>query len=288
MTSTITENYRTEAAAEPRARFVDLVAAEWLKLWSLRSTIWALPLSALAIIVLSMGTAYNDYKYWFQRVPSDRAGFIPHGFALLDAFSMNAALILILVTGTIGALAITGEYSTGLIRTTFAAVPARRSVLAAKACVVAAVTALFGAVVAGVSFYATQAILSGRHAGVSIGHPGALRVVLASALLAPVCGLTGLALGTVIRHSAAAVVSGVVLLMVLPIIMTDGQYLPAVIGHATPFRAWVRLIDINYSATGPFPPTAYTWTITGAWIVYAAWALVATAVAVIAVHRRDQ
>jgi hypothetical protein len=154
--------------------------------------------------------------------------------------------------------------------------------MAAKALVLAAVTTLFGALVAGASFALTQAILNGRDAGVSLGHPGAFRVVLASALLAPVCALTGLALGAVIRHTATTMIAAVGVLLVLPIVLTDGRYWSALAGHTLPYRAWLRLADAGNT------PTDFPWTNTGAWIVYAAWPLAATLLAVAIVHRRDQ
>lgn len=269
-------------AAESRARFRDLLAAEWLKFWSLRSTPWSFVVGALVILGLDAGAAYEHYHYWHMNRMTP-ARFIAGGLPLLDAFTTNAAIAMMVVAGAIGTLAITGEFGTGLIRTTFTAVPARRSVMAAKVSVIAGVTAAFGAVVAACSFGLTQAILSGRQAGISIGHPGALRVVLASALLAPVAALAGAAVGAVVRHSAAAVAATIVILQVLPLLVHDSSHLPAVIAHALPFQAWNRLVAI------PFNPVsgAYPWTITGAWTVFAVWALAAAVVAVAAAGWRD-
>ncbi|WP_455362071.1 ABC transporter permease [Streptomyces sp. SYSU K21746] len=269
-------------ATEPRARFRDLVAAEWIKLRSLRSTWIAYGATALAVIAFNGGTAYDTYSHWTERNAADRADFIADGIPLQEAFTGNAAVVMMLALGVIGALTIIGEYSTGTIRTTFAAVPARRSVMAAKAVVVTAVTTVFGAFVAGASFGLTQAILDGRDAGISIGHPGALRVVLASALLAPVCALAGLALGAVIRHTAATMTASVVVIFVLPMVLTDGRHWSAVAGHAMPQQAWLRLVAVDHS------PTAFPWTTSGAWTVYAVWALAAAALAVTSVRRRDQ
>ncbi|MGP4042980.1 ABC transporter permease [Streptomyces sp. 2A115] len=267
---------------EPRARFRDLVAAEWVKLWSLRSTLWAFVFSALAVIGFNVGTAWDEYRYWSAADTRSRAGFIRDGIPLSIAFTANAAMILMLALSAIGATAIVGEYRTGLIRTTFAAVPARRSVMAAKAGVVTAVTTVFGAVVSAASFGLTQAVLSARHAGVSIDHPGALRVVAASALLAPVSALVGMALGAVIRHSAATMVASVGILLLLPLVFSADRHWAAVVDHALPAGAWDRLVAVGHQ------PVAYPSTVTGAWIVYAVWAVVAAAVAVTSVRRRDQ
>lgn len=270
------------AARDPGARFRDLVAAEWLKHRSLRSTWIAYGATALAVVGFNAGTAYDTYSHWTLQASKDRAAFERDGIALQEAFTSNAALLMALAIGAIGALMIVGEYSTGTIRTTFAAVPARRSVMGAKAVVVTVVTTVFGVVVAGVSFAVTQAILDRRDAGVSIGDPGALRVVLASALLAPVCALAGLALGAVIRHTASTMIISVVVILVLPLFLTDGRHWSAVAGHTLPYRAWLRLVDVNYS------PIAFPWSTGGAWTVYAVWAGAACAIAVTGVHRRDQ
>lgn len=271
-----------DAAAEPRARFSDLVAAEWIKLRSLRSTWFAYGATALAVIGFNAGTAYDTYNYWPQRSATDRADYVRAGIALQDAFTANSAMVMMLALGAIGALAIIGEYSTGTIRTTFAAVPARRSVMAAKTVVVTAVATVFGAIVAGTSFALTQAILAGRDAGLSMSHPGALRVVVASALLAPVCAVVGMAIGAVIRHTSATMIASVIVILVLPIVFTEGRHWSAVAGHATLYQAWLRLVEV-----GP-RQTDFPWTTGGAWTVYAVWALTAAAIAVTSTQRRDQ
>ncbi|TXS37871.1 ABC transporter permease subunit [Streptomyces sp. OR43] len=268
---------------EPRARFRELLAAEWLKTWSLRSTSWMYAITALAVIGFNAGTAYDHYKYWYQYDDHGRASFIANDSPLMDAFTGNAAMVLVLAVAAIGAVSITGEYGTGLIRTTFTAVPDRRAVMAAKALVLTAVTTVFGALVALASFASTQAILSGRDASVTLGHPGAVRVVVASALLAPVAAIAGLAIGAVIRHTGGAVIGCVVVLLLLPTVLSDRRHLTAMLRHTLPLSAWERL-----SASDLHAPALYPWTVSGAWTVYAAWALLAGTVAVTVVHRRDQ
>lgn len=269
-------------ADEPRARFYDLVAAEWIKLRSLRSTWIAYGATALAVIAFNAGTAYDTYHYWPQRSAADRADYVRAGIPLQEAFTANAAMIMMLALGALGAVAIIGEYSTGTIRTTFAAVPARRSVMAAKTVVVAAVASLFGSIVALASFSLTQAILDGRGAGISISHPGALRVVVASALLAPVCAVVGMAIGSLIRHTATTMVATVGVVLLLPIVFSDDRHWSAVAGHATLYQAWSRLVE-----AGP-RRTDFPWTTGGAWTVFAMWALTAAVLAVNSAQRRDQ
>ncbi|MFD3525227.1 ABC transporter permease [Streptomyces sp. NPDC058653] len=274
------------AVAEPPARFSDLLASEWLKLWSLRSTVWSYVLATLVVVGFNAGAAYDRYRHWTDNNTADRASFVADGIALMYAFTTNAGTIMMLAAGAIGAVAITGEYSTGLIRTTFAAVPARRGVMAAKVCVLATVMTVYGAVTAAVSFWLSQAILAGHDAGVSIADPGSLRVVVASALLAPVCGLVGMALGAVLRHGGTSVVSAVAVLLVVPLVLTDDRHWAAVLDHAQVSGAWMRLVDVRYDAGGPGVP--FPWTMGGAWTVFALWAVGAAVVTVLATHRRDQ
>jgi ABC-2 type transport system permease protein len=269
-------------ATGPRARFLDLVAAEWIKLRSLRSTWIACGATALAVVAFNAGTAYDTYNYWPARGAVNRADFVRDGIPLQEAFTANAAMVMMLALGAIGAVAILGEYSTGTIRTTFAAVPARRPVMAAKAVVMTAVATVFGIIVAVASFVLTQAILDGRDAGIPISYPGALRVVAASALLAPVCALTGMALGSVIRHTAVTMTASVVVILLLPVVLTDGRHWSAIAGHATLYQAWLRLVEVGS------PRTAFPWTTGGAWAVYAVWALTAAVLTVTSAQRRDQ
>ncbi|GAA3103844.1 ABC transporter permease [Streptomyces rectiviolaceus] len=278
----MTTTFTAPVVAEPRARFRDVVAAEWIKLWSLRSTSWVLVLSALAVLAFNVGTAYDTYRYWSQQNGSDRADFIGDGIPLLEAFTANGALVYMLTVGAIGALPVVGEYGTGMIRTTFTAVPDRSSVMAAKVTVIAAVTTAFGAALAAASFALTQTVLSGRDAGIGISHPGALRAVVASALLAPVCALAGMALGTLVRHGATTIAAVFAALVLLPAVLTDDRHWTAVLSHALPLNAWDRL------AQPGGPPDLYPWTATGAWTVYGVWALASAAVAVTAVRRRDK
>jgi hypothetical protein len=207
--------------------------------------------------------------------------------ALRDAFTDGSAMILVLAVASIGAITIVGEYATGLVRTTFTAVPDRRALMAAKVTLVTAVMTVYGALVAGASFTATQAILSTRDAGVSLSHPGALRVVAASALLAPVCALAGMALGALIRHSATTMVAATALLLLIPSFLTDRYAWTAAVRHAQPINAWTRLADIAYGHDPFTLVPRHPATVTGGWTTFAAWAAVAAVVAVVAADRRD-
>ena len=271
-----------EPPAGSPARFTDLLAAEWIKLWSLRSIPWFILLSGLATIGVNANAARSARADWPSWTPSQQVYYVKYG-ALPDAFTRPAAAWILLAMGAVGAIAILSEQTSGLLRTTFAAAPARREVMASKVLVIAAVATGFGALVAALSFWLDETILAGKYGGVSIDHPGALRLVAASALLAPVGALVGLGLGAVIRHSVATMVTLFLLAFILPTTINDRTYLGAVVTNALPFRAWTRLI-----LQGTIDGQSFPSTIGGAWTVYAVWTAVAVLLALAIVPRRDQ
>ncbi|WP_433788620.1 ABC transporter permease [Actinoplanes sp. CA-252034] len=286
MTDLATASRDAGRTTDPRPRFIDLIMSEWMKLWSLRSTFWVLLLSALGVVLANVNAAWADYRNFPLYSAETQAALTP-GWAAWDAFTSIAATLVILAMSSVGAISIVGEYSTGQNRTTFAAVPARGGVMAAKIVVMAVVTTVFGALVAGLSFWASQAILSGRNAGISIGHPNALQLAIGSALLAPLAALIGMGLGSLIRTTAATIVTATLLLLILPTAMNDTKYWGAVLAHTMPRVAWGRLTEIE-PGSGPASLTPYSWTAGGAWTVYAVWALVSILIAVVSVQRRDQ
>jgi len=116
----------------------------------------------------------------------------------------------------LGALVITSEYSTGMIRTSLAVVPRRGVLYAAKAIVFAAVTLTISLVTSFVAFFVGQAILSGKHYNTTLGEPGVLRAVLLSAAIVAVFGLLAYGTGALIRHSAGAITSILGVIFLIP------------------------------------------------------------------------
>ncbi|MGF1426631.1 ABC transporter permease [Kitasatospora sp. LaBMicrA B282] len=229
-----------------------MLAAEWLKVWSLRSTPWALAVSALGIVGASLNAAVADYDRWPTLSPQEQA-YVRHSGAIFDAYPDTAAMIAMLATGCLGAVAIVSEYAGGLVRTTFAAVPARRAVLGAKVGVLSAVMLVFGLVTATVSFGAAQAVLAGRHATVAAGGTAVVQAVAASALLPVVCALVGLGVGALVRHSATGMVATVFLLMLLPEFFTAKYRWSADLEYAMPHYAWAHLAAEQFVHTPPYP-----------------------------------
>ncbi|MEV0456269.1 ABC transporter permease [Catellatospora methionotrophica] len=280
-TSTLTAAAPRTRAAVPRARFTDLVAAEWIKLWSLRSTPWTLGLATLFVIGAAALAAKADYdNFPFYDAEAQRE----HMFSLGDAFPQEGYLTLMLVAASLGALTMVSEYGSGLIRTTTAAVPARGALVLAKAVVTAAAWTATGALIAVGSFTVSQAILSGRDAAVSITDPASLRAVAASALLAPVCALIGLGLGVLIRHTAATLVTATFLLLILPSMFSADKRWSAELSHLMPGIAWGRLVT---DWMPPPHPGYYPAAIPQSWLVLALWPVLLLLPALLLAHRRD-
>jgi ABC-2 type transport system permease protein len=113
-------------------------------------------------------------------------------------------------------LVISGEYSTGMIRSSFMAVPRRLPVLWAKLLVFSAVTFALMLVSTVISFYAVQAIVTQHHQQVGLGAPHALRAIVGTALFLTVLGVLAVGLGALVRNTAGGIASFVGILFVLP------------------------------------------------------------------------
>jgi len=131
----------------------------------------------------------------------------------------------------LGVLLLSGEYGTGMIRSSLTVVPRRLPVLWAKLAVFAGAVGLLSLVASFVSFYLGQAVLNSHHLGVSITAPGALRSVIGAALYITAAGLLGVALGGLLRSTAAGISVFAAVFFVLPPL---AELLPASIGdHLT-------------------------------------------------------
>ena len=123
-----------------------------------------------------------------------------------------------LLLGTLGVLAITTEFSSGMIRATFAAAPRRPLVLAAKAAVLGAVTLAAGEVTSFAAFLAGQAVLQAPAPHATLGQPGVLRATAMAGAYPALIALIGLGIGAIIRHTAGAICALVGVLFVQPLL----------------------------------------------------------------------
>lgn len=209
----------------------NVIRGEWIKFWSVRSTKFTLLAAGVVTVVFGMiFSALAD--------SSEAAG---PAALLTDPIDLALAGMGLseMIVGVLGVLLVAGEYSTGLIRTTFAAVGRRTKVLWAKAAVLGASVFAMAAIAVTAAVVLGQAVYAGDLATVPL--TDALDVILGAVVYLTGIGLIGLALGFLLRSTAAGIatlVGGVFigpnLLNLLPDSVTDVfmKYLPSEAGSA--------------------------------------------------------
>ncbi|TDE40625.1 ABC transporter permease [Nonomuraea mesophila] len=240
---------------------IDIFRSEWTKIRSVRSTMWTLAIAVLALLGMSAllnGTADD---------PVEGARAI--------AMSMGGVMIAALPMATLGVLVISSEYRTGAIRTSLMAVPTRISLLTGKI-VVFTVTSMVVCTVATAGALAVGLALAQPP---SVDAGAAVQVALGSALYLTACGLFGLGLGTLIRHTPGAVVSAIALILVVPPMTNQlpGQWGDIVAAHFTTNAGMLVVTGHGNDHLGP-------WSGFG---VYMAWIAVALVVGGVLLRRRD-
>jgi ABC-type transport system involved in multi-copper enzyme maturation permease subunit len=251
-----------------------VLLSEWTKLRTLRSTVWSL-LAVIAFLVgFSILVPEVVVHHWPPTDARDALTFDPVGASLVGGFFAQLAI------GVLGVLIMTGEYATGMIRATLAAVPKRVPVLWAKALVYGLTCALLAAIAQLAAFFIGQAILSSKHIDVAFSSPHVARAVLGGALYLVGVGLLGLGLGALLRNTAGAISSLFGLLFVVPVVV---HFLPAswndAIAKYLPSNAGTVITSLR-----PDPTSLGPWT---GLLVFFLYAVVALVLAGIALVRRD-
>src|SRR3954469_20826481 len=178
------------AALERRpVTLATVIVSEWTKLRTPRSTLRSLLAAGSAMAGLGSLIAAVQMSHWAQLEPQERLRY--------DAIDVGVGgyHLAQLAIGVLGVLVITGEYSTGMIRSSLMAVPHRLPVLWAKIAVYGAVSFVLMLVSAFISFLCVQAIVSQRGQQVTLAAPHALRAVIGTALFLTVMGILALGLG---------------------------------------------------------------------------------------------
>ena len=197
------------------AGFGHYMLAEWTKIRSVRSTVWTLVLFVIITVGLTALLTWLVVSHWNgARAPGRNATIVadPVGFIFGAGIGLGQLTICVL-----GVLVISTEYSTGVIRASLLAVPRRWPMLAAKLAVFALLIFVLAEIVAFASFFLGAAILHSRVA-VSLSDSGVQRAVIGAGLYLTVLGILSLAIGALIRHTAAAVSTAIGVVFVLPIL----------------------------------------------------------------------
>lgn len=237
--STTTQSPGTHAGAVeapshgPHLSFGGVVASEWIKFRTVRSTVWTLSITLALMVGLSLlvalgvTSAMDSSHMSAADVGTNGAGIVTFGY-----------LIAQMTVAVLGVLSITGEYSTGMIRSTLAAVPRRLPALWAKALVVSVSTAVVSVIGVGLAYLVTQPMLSSHGLAVDLGDSTTQRVLLGCVLYLVAVTMLGFALGAVLRHSAASIATVLGVMLLLPVLVL-------LIGN---WVSWVRDLD-------PYLPT---------------------------------
>jgi ABC-2 type transport system permease protein len=238
--------------AAPRSRALTIrrtFKAELTKLRTLPST-WR-TFAGATVVSIGLGTAIvaAEVSQWSRMSAKEHAAFDPTSASLIGL--VFAAVIV----GSLAVRMITGEYSSGMIRSTFTALPARRTVLVVKAATIAALAFPVGLVCTFVGFEIGQQFLAGKHADVALSHPGVLAALAFGALAMSLVAVIGVGLGGVLRRTAAATTT---LSLVIIGGAMFGQFLPTSIGQYLPSAVIQSLVTVRRTAglLSPLPALA--------------------------------
>jgi ABC-2 type transport system permease protein len=268
-TATLTPPVRTAVETDGRVTFGGLVRSEWIKFRSLRSSWYTLAAAAAAMVVLGLTIGYEIGRNPVNLDVEDTvASATLQGYALAQLF-----------IGVLGALFVSGEYGTGMIRSSLVAAPRRTPVLLAKLVVFGTVALVTMVVASVVAFLGGEAVLSHYGMGFSLGDPTALRVTLGTGVYLTLVGLLGSAFGWLVRHTAGAISALLGLLLIAPVIF--GNFL----------GTWGKDVAKFLPNGGESFIHSYTAPLTLApWAglaVTVAWVVVLTVVAAVRLRRRD-
>jgi len=264
---------------ESRGRVTQLRVAisEWTKLYSLRSTRRSMLVAVILTIGLPCLFAAILSSHWGHLSPGERADHARHPLEVSTA-GVNLSQLAIAV---LGVLVITGEYSTGMIRSTFIAVPKRLPVLWAKTGVYALLVAALMVPSVLLGYFASQAILNRHHIlQVPFTDHGVARAVLGAALFLVLVGVFALALGAIVRNTAGGIATFAAIFFVIPPLMNIlptswnnaiSQYLPSNAGRS------VFALTHDAHSLRPLPGI----------LLFAGYCAVALAIAAVLLVRRD-
>jgi ABC-2 type transport system permease protein len=276
--TTATTALTATPAGSWRADLAGTLRSEFTKIRSVRSTYWALILLVLTGLAFCIANCAGTAAHWSSQSPQARQ--------FLDATQVSViglALLGELVIVVLGALAITSEYSTGMIRTSLTVMPRRGVLFTAKAASFAAITVVVAFITSFVVFFVGQALLASTHHTATLATPGAVRAVCCTALFIVVCALMAYGLGAILRSTPGAITAAYGLLFLLPQL---AKALPNA-WYADVVR-WLpggEAINAITRTVGPQAPNMFSaW---GELAVFTGYAVVLLALGAVLLHRRD-
>jgi ABC-type transport system involved in multi-copper enzyme maturation permease subunit len=219
MTTTMSAAAATTELREParpayRVTGLRVLRSEWGKFWSLRSSWITLGITVVLLVAIGAiaSATYSPGATASSGPPGPGSGSPTDAVSLALLGSTFASLAI----GVLGVLVSAGEYTTGMIRSTLAAVPKRLPVLWSKSAVFAAIATPVATAGAIAAFALGSLALHGQQIALSLGDGGVLRSLAGAGLYLGLVGVAGVALGTLIRSSAGAIAVLVGVLLIVP------------------------------------------------------------------------
>lgn len=200
------------AAAPAPVTFPRVLQAEWIKLRSLRSTTLTLAAGLAAIVGMAVLVALIRTRQWESMSALQR-----QSVSVSYDVHVGGRFLGQLLIGVVGVLVVSGEYATGTIRATLAAVPRRLPVLTAKVTLLAVLLFMTTLAAAFAAWFAGSAIMA-SHWQASLSDPGVLRAVVGQAVALTATALLGTALAFLLRNTAAAIATLFGIVLVLPVV----------------------------------------------------------------------
>lgn len=197
--------------ASGRAGFPGALRSEWTKIKSVRSTMWTLG----AAIVVTIGISVLGNWGRANHGDATAAQLAREDLAQRSLFGIILGQLIMVV---FGAMAVTSEYSTGMVRTSLTAQPRRVPVFWSKLLVVTAVAFVVGEVISFTSFLIDSSFWRGKGVSLTLSSPHAMQAVVGGGLYLAGSAVLAFGLGAILRHTAGAITSGVGLLFVLTIL----------------------------------------------------------------------
>lgn len=256
-----------------------IAVSEWTKIRSVRSTMWTLGVAVALTIGVPCLVALVTKSHWNHMTPGEQADRYHNRLALATA-GVNLSVLAVAV---LAVLTITAEYSTGMIRASFTAVPRRLPVLWAKLGVFSLVTFVLMLPSVFIAFWANQAILHSHNPPIlqaSLSDSSVFRTVLGSAIYLTVVGIFAMAIGAIIRNTAGGISAFVAIFFVIPPLL---NILPTSWNNA--ISPW--LPDSSSRAIFQLTHGAHELSPAGGAAVFVGYCAFVIAVAAILIKRRD-
>ncbi len=288
-TATETKKPGAPAPAGSGVNFGRVLKSEWIKVNTVPSTVILLAITVVVMVGLAALAAWQVVVVLdaisSASTPEEALAFgDPQMYRdLIPEIPASGLFFGQLLIASLGVVLIASEWGTGMIRSTFSAVPKRTPALLAKALVIAVISFIIGAGAAFVSFLVAQPILNSGDLTLSLNDDGVLPSILNTGTCLALIAVFAMAIGTLLRNTAGGVVTAIGIIFVLPLVVSIVQGIADWIPDAArflPSNAGTQLVTAGATAEGDLTQLQ-------GGLVLAAWALVLLISALIVTKRRD-